>query len=258
MNKTLSVLVLSCDKNIDLAPWVSLTCAPFLNMQIPCYVTNELGSKIFYDERISVVNCGDKGFDERFKTGLSLCNADYVLVLLDDYFVHDSSLERKLDSWLSVLREEGLDALRICSLKKWFVKKRAHKDYACLRDPQPYEIDFHPTIWKKRSLESLISSRSFSPWSLEPLFSLFLKDKKCGVARQKLVYDELIIQGHFFKKPYKKFCKKVYSGSKKVIPLNKVASYRLQNWALIVSPYWLIKAARKMKGKKSIASKARL
>lgn len=258
MNKyNLSLLVLSCDKNHDLYKWINRTCDQFVELGIESVLVTESNTKDF-SKSIQTLPFGNGGFDERFVFGLKKCKSEYVLVLLDDYFVHDDSLETKLDNWLSAIKNENLTALRISKNKKLYVKKEKRDTYSLLKDIKAYEIDFHPTIWNKNELLNLIEGRSFTPWTLEPLFSLYLKDKKAAITRNPIDYDELIIQGCFFTKPFVKYCKDEYEGNKKVISKKKYLSYLFKTWIFNVSPYWLIKILRKLFKKDSLSGKAKL
>ena len=157
-----SVLILSCDKNHDLYKWINRTCDCFLNLGIECVLVTENIIDSF-DKRINSYATHNNNFDERFVFGVEQCKNDNVIVFLDDYYVHDEHLDVKLINWLGVMEKEQLAALRIASIKKMYIKKKKiKKGYYSLSRIQPYEIDFHPTIWNKKELLALIKNRRFS------------------------------------------------------------------------------------------------
>lgn len=253
-----SVLILSCDKNYDLNKWINETCACFLKLNIECILVTENNVDNF-DKRIRSYATHSDEFDKRFVFGVEQCKCDNIIVLLDDYFVHDKYLNIKVTNWLDAMEKEQLTALRIAPIKKMYVKKkRIKKGYYILSRIQPYEIDFHPTIWKKKNLIELIKNRTFSPWSLEPCFALYLKDKKCGITKETVQYDELIIQGAFFKKPYKRYCAREYKGDKKIAGGKSFFARSFKVFVFNVSPYWLIRIIRKIFKIKSISAEAKL
>ncbi|MGI6714006.1 MAG: hypothetical protein ACOX3K_03000 [Bacilli bacterium] len=257
-DKKLSLLILACDKNYDLHPWINQTCEKFLELDIDCVIVTETLDEEF-SEKIKVFKCGNKGFDQRFIVGVKTCETPYVLVLLDDYFVYDQDLKVKIDNWLNFMEKYDFHALRISLIKKLFIKKKKIvPKYYCFTAVQPYEIDFHPTIWNRTTLLALIDKRSFTPWTLEPLFALFLRDKKSGYTKKTIDFDELIIQGYFFKKPFEKFCKQEYQGEKKVFPHNKHLIYKIKTTTFNLLPYWMIKLLRKILKIKSISAEAQL
>lgn len=258
INHDLSVLILSCDKNYDLSPWINKTCEHFLNIGVCCtLVTENLIDK--YDRRINAIASKSNCFDERFKNGIKEIKTKYVLILLDDYYVHDELLKDKVRDWISVMKKNSLSALRISKLEKKFVrKKKIDKFYYLLTKIQSYEIDFHPTIWDKNKLNELICDRTFSPWDLEPLFSLFLSDKNACITKNRIEYDELVIKGCFFKKPYNKYCKNEYKGDKKIFGSWQYFKYRFRIYVYIFCPYWLFKLIRKTFRVKSISSEAQI
>lgn len=253
-----SVLILSCDKNYDLCRWINMTCDCFLKLGIECIVVTE-NNKDNFDKRIHSYAIGSSGFDQRFVFGVEQCKNSNIIILLDDYFVHDKQLNTKLINWLDAMQKNQLTALRIASNKKKFIKKkRIKKGYYFLINIQPYEIDFHPTIWKKNELLELIKDRKFSPWSLEPCFALFLKGKRSAMTNETILYDELIIQGDFFKRPYKLYCAKDYTGTKRVAKGKKMFIHFLRTFIFNNSPYWLIRLLRKVFMIKSLSAEAKL
>lgn len=257
-NYNVSVLILSCDQNSDLCRWINKTCDCFLKVNVECVLVTESIVDVF-DKRIRAFATNTVEFDKRFVFGLEQCKNDNVIVLLDDYFVHDEYLNIKMSNWLNFIDAERLTALRISKCKKMYIKKkRIRKRYHLLTQIQPYEIDFHPTIWRKKELLEFIKNRSFSPWSLEPCLALFLRDKKSGITKDVIQYDELIIQGSFFRKPYNMYCKNKYVGNKKIAKGKKFLLRSFRVFVFNVSPYWLIHLLRRMFAIKSISAEAEL
>lgn len=258
MNYNLSVLILSCDKNHDLYRWINRTCDCFLNLGIECLLITESNIDNF-DKRIKSFPTHNKNFDERFVFGIGQCKNDNVIVLLDDYYIHDEHLDTKINNWLEVIEKEQLTALRIATNKKMYIKKeKIKKKYYLLSNIQPYEIDFHPTIWRKKELQELINNRKFSPWTLEPCFALFLKDKRSGITKETIQYDELIIKGSFFKKAYKLYCAEEYEGNKQIAKRKMLLIHNFKLFVFNISPYWLIRLLRKFFKIKSLSASAEL
>lgn len=258
MNEDLSVLVLSCDKNHDLCKWINKTCEDFLTLEIPCVLVTENKVEGF-DSRIQAISCGDADFDERFRIGLKAIKSQYVLILLDDHFVHDSALREKIPHWMSFIKGNDFNALRIAKIDMHFLRKeKLASKYYRLLGPQPYEIDFHPCIWEKETLWTLIEKRDFTPWSLEPLFAPFLQDKRCGLTKECIEFDELVIRGHFIRKAYRKYIKGNYYGEKKVFPFKKSIAYSTRIAIFNYLPFRLRKFLSKTFGIKSVSSKTHL
>lgn len=253
-----SVLILSCDKNYDLYKWINRTCDCFLNLGIECVLVTENDIDNF-DKRINSFATHNNNFDERFIFGVEQCKNDNIIVLLDDYYIHDVHLDIKLNNWLEVMEKEQLIALRIASIKKMYIKKqKIKKKYYLLSRIQPYEIDFHPTIWNKKELLALIKNRRFSPRSLEPCFALYLEDKKSGITKETIQYDELIIQGAFFKKSYKRYCSREYEGNKRIAKGRKFVARSFKVFIFNISPYWVVHLLRKLFKIKSVSAEAEL
>ena len=257
MVNDLSAVILSCDKNSDLSPFILQTYKSLCSFCRKALIATE--NNVSPYQEANCVQCGNVSFSERFMAAIEQIESDYCLVLLDDYYLHDENIETKAALWINQCKLHDIDALRIDHLGKRFVSRKTIEKGLCkFTSIQPYEIDFHPTIWKTTVLKTLIKGRKDTPWQLEPLFALFLKDKTACFSKINLEYSELVIQGEFFKKPFVKYCKQSYSGNRKVISANAYRKYRfktaVRNWLPYPVLYWL----RRVLKIDSISEKAKL
>ena len=215
--KNISALILTCDKNSDISQFVLKTVDLLSSSGIDTIIASESDAAPFGEHKI-ILRKND--FVERMIQGIKSISDDYVLVLLDDYYVFDGELGKKVEYWKYEISAFNFDVLCVSSDNKIYKKtKKMSGGTRIFKSLRMYDIDFHPTIWKKSVLLDLLKSKgNGSPWELEPFFTIFIKSKKliCGISAQKIKYSELIIGGRFFRKPYFKYCKNIYIGNRKV------------------------------------------
>ena len=246
----LSVLVMTCDKNSDISNFLIETILKFKECSVNEYISTETNALPYSDFNCS---CSSSSFSKRMVECLEKINEDYVLVLLDDYFVFDSDLLSKTSGWLNEICENNLSVLKICNDGKLYKKiKKSKKGTKIYKKINVYDIDFHPTIWKKDVLIDVLRQKDLSPWQIEPLFSKYLSAGNfvCGISKNKIKYEELIVKGRFFRVAFKKYCKNKYLGNRKRLTLIQDVNFRIKRFVRHITPRFVINIAKKITGKK--------
>ena len=176
MLNNFSVLIIGCKKHEQIAKrsfdlidifWKDIKGSiTFCTDSIDEYQNNFSGGKIV--EETSGSYC------ERIKKGLEKINSDYVLLLLDDYFltreVKNNNFERILEQIkLSNTMYCKLIGLPIC-FKKFKSVKGAHQ----IKKFTHYGVSLQPSIWKKDALlEALSYCTGSSAWEVETGFQKY-------------------------------------------------------------------------------------
>lgn len=246
----IGVLILSCDKNNDLAPFVKKTVDKFIEQKIPTLIVSEFDVSNY--SGYSSIKCKDTVFSNKLKQGLLALKTKYVLILLDDYYVHDDCIADKLKKWDMEINKTSLLALRICKNHHLWKKTKGNTPKV-YKKINPYDVDFHPTVWNSEILLSIIRDKELTAWEIEPLFSDFFKDNpnKSGISSVLLVFDELIVQGKFFRKQFKKFCELTYVGKKKKLTRTQELLFKLKRFLYHITPRVFIRTAKKLIKKKT-------
>lgn len=252
-----SVLVLTCDNNIDLAPLIKQSLEAFIHSNIKCYISIEKNIEPY---KLYNYVSTDGSFAKRMIEGLKRIEDEYVLILLDDFLIHDNQIDIKKEIWMKEIINNDFVALKIFSDGKIYKSLTKGVDGAKVyKKLNVYDIDFHPTIWKKDALEKILSNDNLSPWEIEPLFVKYLVDNKlkCGISSSKISYNELIVGGKFFRKPYFKYCKGIYKGNRKILTRRKNLFTRTKIALYHLVPRPILKIINKTFKKKTFSNSSK-
>lgn len=161
MNVTL--LVASCDKYKPL--WDNFFTLLDRYWKIPC-------DKVFIGETVApnradfkVCLPGDKEWGERVLEGLELVNTDYVLFLLEDYYLHYEYDEAFMRVYIDFCNLMNIDRLQISPsgnqeyLQDGYSLKRFHP-------MSQYLISMQPSLWRVGFLKRVLR-KDYSPWDFE-------------------------------------------------------------------------------------------
>ena len=253
IRKDLSFIVITCDKNQDLKNAIARSSDYLIREGVPGFLVSE--TEPFMIPGMVDVCPGKTSFVERMQTALKdYCQTKCVLVLLDDYHIHDEGLSAKLKTWLLQMEQNDYSALRVSKQTRHYQKSKKQEDGSrLLVKPQVYSIDFHPTIWKRDVLISLLEGPAKTPWELEPFFAkrMTKENRNVGYAKPLLNYDELVVRGRFFRKPFAKYVSADYTGTREVMGRWNSFTYHLKTGIYHWTPRWAINFIGKILHKKS-------
>lgn len=218
-NKTSNItsIIFTCDNNADIYFIVKKTKDRLSNFS-DVLVLSE--TKKVFDDNKNIILAGEGvSFKDKLQLAISKVNTDYVLIMLDDYYVFENN-EDCFELYSELIKKLDFDCLKIC--KEYISRKRiskVNKDVSLIDSPFRYDINFHPTIWKKDTLiDCLKNCPSSDIRNIEPFFSKYLREnckKVYTLCKCFLRYEELIVAGLFFRKPFRKYLKNIYSGNRK-------------------------------------------
>ncbi len=184
-NKNLTILVNSCDKNIDLLPiFFYMFKKKWEN--VPYEIVLNTEKKEFYYDGIKIINyCVNKEKDytwsERLFLNLQKIKTDYVLIMLEDFYfenVIDNDEVESLIERISQIKNFGCLYLMdlLTNFPCYYDKKselfKIHKYFS-------FKANLTCAIWNRKYLMSLISKKE-DPWQFELGASkrAFLQNKK--------------------------------------------------------------------------------
>ena len=163
-----SLVYITCEKYRDLWPVVDLSCAHLKTLygfsQIA--VISDFGECEF--ENATFVTAGSASFSARIQAALRLVKDEYVLLMLDDYYV-PKECSFDFSRYASASAERGLDYLRLYPYPNKI--KRKYENICLLHRDQKYAMNLHPTIWRCDSLLLASSKGLESPWDFERWFN---------------------------------------------------------------------------------------
>ncbi len=253
IRKDLSFIVITCDKNQDLKNAIAKSSDYLTREGVPGFLVSE--TEPFVIPGMVDVCLGKTSFVERMRIALKdHCKTEFVLVLLDDYHIHDEGLSEKLRTWLLQIEHNDYSALRVSKQTRHYQRSKKQADGSrLLINPQVYSVDFHPTIWKRDVLLSLLEGPAKTPWELEPFFALQMakENRNVGYAKPLLEYDELVVRGQFFRKPFAKYVHGDYEGTREVMGRWNSFVYHLKTGIYHWTPRWAINLIGRILHKKS-------
>lgn len=161
-------------------------------------VSNEGGLKKWNHPSIPFFEAGDS-FSSRLLKGLEEIDAEYVLVMIDDFYVRRGEFD--FDKYLDLADEMKIDYLRVYPYAN--KGKNISKDLRKIHRRQRYAITTRPSIWRKSFLYELMKGTDFTPWDFEKYFN---KESIAKITpdiyrtREYLPFVELVAGGKLFPK----------------------------------------------------------
>lgn len=163
-----SLVYLTCENYRDLWPTVDKSCAHLKSMYgfSKVLVVSDFGEGEFANAAFAAA--GSASFSERVQAALRLVPDEYVLLMLDDYYV-PAGRPFDFSRYASICSERRLDYLRLYPYPA--KAKRKEENICLLHREQKYAMNLHPAIWNRESLLLASSKGLESPWDFERWFN---------------------------------------------------------------------------------------
>ena len=237
---------MTCDKNADLAPFVNASYDRLYPGLDEALIVTESDAVPYWKRNVFCAHSTD--FATKLRSGLRMMACEDVLVLLDDHFILDIEAAAKIRRASKDLKANGAACISLAKSEKSFVKYKAGATPTArvFADLQKYQIDFHPTLWKKDVLLRLLGDATMSAWEIEPLFHGFIRENNLVAlySSNHLKFAELVYRGTFIRAPFSKYGSPMYRGSRPVQGKMAWARFRIRMWVYHHTPYWLKKMAK--------------
>ena len=160
-----AVLVMSCDAYRDLwHPFFHLFWRYWADCPWPVYLgTNHLQ---FSDERVITLAAGEHEWSSRLKFCLNRIEADFVLLLLEDYFFDRPVSTSHISEKLSTLFQLGGAQMRLFPLPGPDHKVDGHAGLGLIDRRAEYRVSTQAAIWNRAHLLDLAQADE-SIWDFE-------------------------------------------------------------------------------------------
>lgn len=161
-----SVVVVSCDKYKELwTPFFSLWEKYWTDRAADVViVTDELQVENL-PERVENLCCGkDISFSGKIRYALEKVREEYVLFLLDDFFLKEVCDNTQLNKIVEYMQRNKVDYCRLIDIPKTLPK---NKLYVEIPENLPYGVNLQMGIWKKNTLKRCLEGQELNPWELE-------------------------------------------------------------------------------------------
>lgn len=241
MQDKLTMIISSCDKFSDI--WEAQV--ELLNTNWPdrnintVLVTDKSTDIIFKDVDIFPVGSNVE-FSERLKAALSEVSTEYVLIILDDYFITEKLCSDKIQRLINVMDKEKLDYIRMYSRPKTEMGKlKEYKDLYTIDTNKNYSVNLYPGLWRVSFLmETFI--KPLNAWEYEISLSKIAKElnANCVVSKGgEFPFLNGIVKGKFFGQAYR-FLKgsNLYIGDRPVMSIFDTIKYNVKLYSSLLLP----------------------
>ncbi len=141
------------------------------------YIVNDIKDLEFpKDYGFKVIHAGkDAEYSKRVQTAVSQIDADYLLLVLEDFFVGNPVSNQKIADILSFVESEGIKYYSMpLEDFQWVNKRPQYKNFKGLERLSPkdeYTICCQPAIFKKDFLRQCIGVSNYNAWVFEGVYT---------------------------------------------------------------------------------------
>lgn len=160
-----TVLLLTCDKNIDIARGaVGLFNRFWVDCPFEKYVMTETVDPKFSGFNSLLIN--ENNWSDRVKSALKCIKSDYVLLFLDDFWLEEKVDSRGISELLEILQVHP-EVLNASFSKMPGLSDERIATHYLIRKPNRYcLVNWQAGVWKRMGLMSLLVSGE-NPWESE-------------------------------------------------------------------------------------------
>ena len=165
LNKSCAVLVMSCDAYRDLwTPFFSLFFRYWPDCPFPVYLGSN--DKQFLDPRVHSLASGHLAWSAGCRLHLNQIEADYILLLLEDYFLDSQVSTQEVLHYLAELDRLGGLLMRLTPLPGPDAKLAGNDRTGRIALGAPYRISTQAALWRKTHLLDILRDDE-SIWQFE-------------------------------------------------------------------------------------------
>lgn len=206
-NKDLAVLVLSCDAYRDLwAPYMKLYhkywkdsnlnsyfCSDTLKVNDPSFIDIPVGKPVEWSERLLYA--------------VNQIKEEYVLLLLDDYYITKNAKEDELLHCVDVMKNTNAVYCRVFPVPPPTKDLEGYPGFGIVEKGAAYRTSTQATIWKTSTLRNFIIPTE-SVWDFELIGSVRSNDINEPFISLKIINNNNDIDEEHY--PYHYLCTAVY------------------------------------------------
>lgn len=167
-NKDCSILVNSCDKYSDVwDPFFLCLKDYYPDCPYDIYLNTETKNYFFQGFNIHCINTYKKcSWGKRFITSLKAINTEFVIVVLDDFFLQTDMKQKRLDNYIELLKSRSdIDCIYLIPQHKGEIQAE-ESGLSVIPEGADYRLSTGPAIWKKERLLRYLKPID-DPWAWE-------------------------------------------------------------------------------------------
>jgi hypothetical protein len=181
----LSVIIGSCDSYQELwKPFQICFDKYWKHKTENIFITETQDVPIYTNTNFKTIRAAGEFWGERMLQGIENSKNDYILFLLEDYFLDYYYSSDQVSNWIVDCEFHNINRLQISPSGYQIYKEIDGMKYHQI--DKNYLISLQPSIWKKSFLTKTLFP-NYSPWDYEIKGSLALKNKENSVFIDKSV-----------------------------------------------------------------------
>lgn len=148
------------------------------NCPYPLYIVNESKDlKFSKNYETMVLHAGDDAlYSRKVQKALDEIEADYFLLLLEDFFFSKPLKDAVLNDILNIMNQHNLFYMRMPMKEfKGSSKGSKYKDFDTILNIETnseYTVSCQPSIWKKDFLKKCIGNGNYNAWVFEGIYAM--------------------------------------------------------------------------------------
>lgn len=162
-----SLIVSTCDKYSDLwVPFFNLIDANWPDCPYKIFLITE--DKVFDKTNVISTKIGsDLDWSSLLKSSLSFIDTPYVLLMLEDFFLRELVVTRKIDDALEYMIENSVDMLRLIPHQKPPGRRQSMAlSFNVIPYDERYRVSTQAALWRLDTLQNLLKVGE-SAWEFE-------------------------------------------------------------------------------------------
>ena len=232
----------------------------------PLYIINQSQKLSFKKEyNVTVINAGvDAEYSKKVQTAIEKVDADYLLLLLEDFFMSHEISGGVFDETIKFMKEHDINYYSM-PLSEFMVigDGKNYNGINYLFDVSPkknYTLNCQPAIWEKDFLRRSIGTGNYNAWIFEGIYIKSQKAhteeflKQCKIdSRNILGLRHGVLQGYLFPDLVKFYSSIGYKLKNKrpILPY----SIRIKRWIRFHMPAFILRTVKKHVSGQSVVSK---
>ncbi len=135
------------------------------------YIVND-SKELDFDKKynVTIFHAGENAeYSQRVQTALEKIDAEYYLLLLEDFFIGEKVVNDPLSPILSFIIKNGLKYYRM-PLREFTPFNKKNK-IEPITPQMEYTVSCQPSIWKKDFLSQCIGTEKYNAWIFEGVYS---------------------------------------------------------------------------------------
>ena len=179
MEKRLAIIGIFFDGYYDIwEDFLELWSTRWTNCPYPVYIVSE-DHELDFDKKydVHIIHAGkDAEYSKKVQTALEQINADYFLLVLEDFFFEHMIADDPLQPVLKTMADKDIRYLRMPT--KEFVNDRYEEKYQLdsetgfyrIPETDEYTVTCQPSIWEKEFLRKCIGKGNYNAWVFEGIY----------------------------------------------------------------------------------------